>query len=271
MSGGFATKYFRIFDYEGTGIASPSAQSWETFYSSSNVMVSQCTSQLDFDAGCASDGTGYKVVFSAMPAGDGFTTVTIKAKSNGSILFGYTSFTLRRDASGTNPPSISNLPNRTLTLPSTGGAVYNTMFVIGDLDEGSPAMEDFQDISLTDFTEHSYNQTLLKDLGIDLTLLPSDEAYVTLEGPRDYSLTGTTEAAQTGVATVRVDVSDPEPTPNITSTLFVLQVSSSSNAAPSFTPSPDGFICLSSAYPEPYAAPISLCRRFQRPHAGWGT
>ncbi|HEY2712627.1 MAG TPA: hypothetical protein VGI60_08945 [Chthoniobacterales bacterium] len=85
-----------------------------TFYNLADVKIMPRTLQSDYDAGCASDGTGYKVTFVTIPASDGAATVTIKAVQTGTGLTGSTSFTLRRDTCKTQAPTLGNLPNASL-------------------------------------------------------------------------------------------------------------------------------------------------------------
>jgi hypothetical protein len=65
----FATQYFRIINYDAPGVTiSVMKQSTNSdWYPSSRVHVSPCTTQPDYDAGCADDGTGYKLTFDDPP------------------------------------------------------------------------------------------------------------------------------------------------------------------------------------------------------------
>ncbi len=238
MSGGFATQYFRIFNYDPVSF-SIMKQSTSTFYSTNNVIVQQCGPG---DIGCAQDGTGYKVSFNASPTGDGVTTIILRANESGTGgLIGYTSFTLRQDSAGNNPPSIGALPNQSIQLPSPiASATYTTMFVVGDLDESN--VEDVVDAngnSRLTFSPPptSSNHNVLLDSGITLALMPPDGISI-MEGPRSYSLTATTVAGAIGATTVTVNLTDPDG--NTTSTSFVLQVAANANVPPSFGASSDG-------------------------------
>ena len=65
----FATQYFRIINYDAPEVTiSVMKQSTNSdWYPSSRVHVSPCTTQPDYDAGCADDGTGYKLTFDDPP------------------------------------------------------------------------------------------------------------------------------------------------------------------------------------------------------------
>src|SRR5881227_802519 len=54
-SGGFATQYFRVFDYDGLGFGFTRQSSNSTFYPTSSISIQQCGGG---DTGCAQDGTG---------------------------------------------------------------------------------------------------------------------------------------------------------------------------------------------------------------------
>lgn len=233
MGGGFATKYFRILDYDGNTFSITKQSTISTFYSATNVTVNPCI--IGGDAGCAQDGTGYKVFFNVNPVTPGTTTIRIRAQDNGTgALSGYTSFTLRLDSSGSNPPSIGSLPNQAIQLPSaTGSATYTTKFVIGDLDEAQNSMEDIEGIGVEDFTVSSSNPNVLLDTGLGLALVPPDDGFSIMEGPRTYLLTATTVAGATGTTTVTVNLTDPDG--NTTSTSFVLQVVAFTDSPPSIT------------------------------------
>lgn len=175
----FATRYFRVFEYDGAPLSRMKSSSDETIYSAQNVTFAACTQAAgDFDAGCASDGTGYKVSFPTLPTKDGVTTITLRAKQNVTAgLTGWTSFTLQRDTSSiANPPILQGLPSEAIQLPSsTTSAVYKTTFVVGDLDRYGT--EDIKDSPIV-FTAKSSNQALLLDSTTDsnaitFTLMPN--------------------------------------------------------------------------------------------------
>lgn len=134
-----APQFFRIINLDKDAGVSISVTSQvvlaepSNFYDANNVEVSPCSAAGgDFAAGCASDGTGYKVEFMANPTSDGVATILIKAKEIGSGgKTGLTSFTIRREQNGDdNPPVIQALPNRVLQVdPGTHTAKYQTHFV----------------------------------------------------------------------------------------------------------------------------------------------
>ena len=233
---GFTTQYFRIIDHDAAGFTVMKQSSNPTFYSASNVSVVTCTAA---EAGCAPN-NGWKVSFpAALSTMDGSTTITIRAKKIGSnTLIGYMSFTLRLDSTDINPPSIGNLPNYALPLPSpTGSVSYKTTFVVGDLNESGEediVDEDHNPTLMLNAT--SSNHDLLLDSvdgAITFTLMPPDDNYSFDEGPRSYILTANTIPGATGQATVTVDLTDPDG--NTTSTSFILQVVDTTNAQPSIS------------------------------------
>jgi hypothetical protein len=232
-AGQFSTQYFRILNYDGDTIIPSVGSTNPSFYDPGNVVVAPCTGP-DFTNGCANDGTGYKVTFLVAPTTPGATTITITATDNGSpILMGYTSFTLRLDAAGvTNPPSIGILPNQAIQLPSTTGGTYQTSFVIGDLD--SQGNEDYQNFNVCNFTLTSNNHSVLLD---------NPTGWLTRRTNRQYVITATTVAGAVGAATATVELTEGSNcvlNGNKTSTSFVVQAVSNTNAPPSFGPSSDG-------------------------------
>ncbi len=240
----FQTKYFRVIDYDGFGFSRMKQSTNSTFYSANNVKFNQCTEQAgDFAAGCANDGTGYKVSFAGVPQSDGETTITLRAVETSTGLTGYTSFTLRRDTTGkVNPPIIGNLPNQAVQIKSPSNvATYKAMFVIGDLNENGD--EDIGDIDGIcsdgdcDFSVTSSDTSILDPAngGIQLQLVPPDEAYSAMEGPRSYTLTATTQPNATGPVTVTIELADPDSIPTKRSTSFVLLVVAATNAPPTIS------------------------------------
>jgi hypothetical protein len=173
-----APQFFRIINLDKDAGVSISVTSQvvlaepSNFYDANNVEVSPCSAAGgDFAAGCASDGTGYKVEFMANPTRDGVATILIKAKEIGSGgKTGLTSFTIRREQNGDdNPPVIQALPNRVLQVdPGTHTAKYQTHFVIGDL-TADGVNEDIDEIHANDaVTVTASNLSLFSTLAIEL-------------------------------------------------------------------------------------------------------
>ena len=246
----FATQYFRIMNYDAPGVTiSVMKQSTNSnWYPASSVHVSPCTTQPDYDAGCADDGTGYKLTFDDPLNDHDGTTITIRAVESGmGGKIGYSSFTLRKDSTGGSyPASISNLPNRAVQVNSNDVAQYVTSFVVGDL--GENGQQDICPDTAYPTTDEPCTASALPTPGVsaspatlfqqlDVTLNPSDPnlEVAAMQAPRSYMLTATTisnplTTFPNGVATVTVNVTDLDG--NITSTSFVLRVGAATNHEP---------------------------------------
>ena len=227
-SNGFQTKTVTIKDYDGDAFTI-SLQSSNTMFIPNGSITSYVNV---IPCGGGSDPSCYQVTFPTLPPSDGATVITLATKQN-NMVTAETSFALQLDRSGAkNPPSIQSLPNEAIQLPAqNGSAIYQTTFVVGDLNEnGKEDIDNGSGGSNLMITKHSTNQALLLDSGIQTVLIVPD-GYIVGQGPRSYSLTATTvpgsggNPSPTGFTTVTVTVTDPDqPTPNSTTTSFVLHV-----------------------------------------------
>lgn len=132
----FPVQYFKVLDYDNNVTAANVTAGSSNMNFLANPTVTLCQSGDSDYIQCIQGGNNYRVTFGTpQNVSDPSTTILIKAKDS-TNLSGYTSFTLRRDAANAakNPPSIGCLPNYTIPLPATGSAVYQAMFVVGDLD-----------------------------------------------------------------------------------------------------------------------------------------
>ncbi len=255
-SGKFSTVYFPVTDIDGYGVTLL-ATSDNTSVVPNDTLHLRVGPCVGGDTGCPNG--YYKVWFPNSTNGSGTATIQITATENTSGKIGYSSFTVQLGSS-INPPWIQSLPSEAVQLQS-GGGIYSTMFVIGDLNTMNMI-----DVTSVNVTATSSNHMLLDDFdptgmnpnAVQLTLMPvppppqgdSIDTY----GSRQYLLSATCKTNQTGYTVITVKADDGTYS---TSTSSVLQVIDSSKSAPSVANDPVSqktyLVC-----PSPTASPYAF-------------